>query len=171
MGTIQGPITAEQIAQVGQAVRGRLATIAREQRIPEAVFRDILPATDLNSISGEIWQQDVSTLGYAMNYSGTNPDDRAFVIFGARFLGAASRTAAIRFFDGTGRTRIKDIWQVEQGQANEGVIVLAEPDSMIEYLPSLGFNLDFYGDSAGIDNVALLGKVVEPRGKTVAPKG
>lgn len=170
MGTIQGPITPERITAVTEAVRRRLLAIAQEHSFAEPIIRDILPNTDLNALSGEIWQQDVSVLGYATNYSGTNPDDKALVIFGGKFLAGSPRSTAIRYFDGTGRTRIKDIWQIQQGETEEDTIFLAEPDSLIEYLPSAGFNIDFYALSAGLDEVVLLGKVVEPKGKTVSPK-
>lgn len=170
MGTIQGPITPERITRVTDAVVSQLLAIAQQHNFAEPIIRDILPNTDLNALSGEIWQQDVSVLGFATNYSGVNTDDRAFVIFGGRFKAASPRTTAIRFFDGVGRTRIKDIWQVEQGEVDQDLIFLAEPNSIIEYLPSAGFNIDFFAKTEGIDNVILLGKVVEPKGKTISPK-
>ncbi len=165
---VAAPIGA--VVEYEAAVTRRLFEIAQQFNIDSPVVRDILPQTDLNALSGEFWQQDVSTLGYAMNYSGTLENDKAVVIFGAKQAGSTQRSTVIRFYDGVGRVSVKDLWNIEADSPKDPPISLAEPNSLIAYLPSSGFNIDFYGKLAGRDRVILLGKTVEPRGRQISPK-
>lgn len=165
----------EEAAPIEQAIMAKLLDYARRHNISDPIIRDLLPNEDLKGAgevgSGNIWQQDLSACQYHTVYSGVNDKDRAFAIFKVANTKSAPLTAAIRFHDGVGRTRVLDIWQVEHAWLNEDREGYAEAEDAIFYGVEKGYNIDFLaGASSGMDNVILGGKVVEPRGKTVTPK-
>jgi hypothetical protein len=130
------------------------------------IARDLLPDTDLLA-SGDI-QYFEQTLAAGWNnptYSGTNPDDKVWGIYGVKNDNASPRTTAIRFWDETARTALKDIWMVQGAWLEENTILISENPLVWE--PSRGFNIDQYARAAGTDNVIFLGRVVEPKGKTI----
>lgn len=171
---LRGVTTKEQASLIERQVIERLKAYGRAKGISDPVVRDLLPNTDLAGAgvveSGIRWQQAMSAMGYATVYSGKNADDKAFVIYK---VGAARQggplTVAIRFWDGTGRTAIKDIWQVEDAWLEEDQQAMANVEDAMFYGVSEGYNIDFMGQIAGTDNIILFGKVIEPRGKTITP--
>jgi hypothetical protein len=142
----------------------------------EAVCRDLMPDTDLLA-SGDIqyFQQTLAAGWNSPTYSGENPDDKVFGIYGVMSTthsGDQLRTCyttAIRFWDEVSRSALKDLWNVQalrtQQSVAEPLIVLAE--SPIIYEPTRGFNIDQYAIGASVDQIVYLGRVCEPKGKTV----
>jgi hypothetical protein len=131
------------------------------------IARDLLPDTDL-SASGDIqyFEQQLAAGWNNPTYSGTNPDDKVFGIYGIKNDNASPQTTAIRFWDETSRTALKDIWMVQGAWLEENTILIC--DNPLVWEPNRGFNIDQYARAAGTDNVIFLGRVVEPRGKTIA---
>lgn len=168
--------TKAEALRIERAVTQALLDYARRKGITDPIVRDLYPNTDLqgeNEVgSGNIWQQTIdSAMQYNTVYSGENPNDRAFAIFKVGNKRAAPLTVAIQFYKGTGRTALKDIWQVEAAWVNEDVEAYADPEHILFYGVSEGYNIDFTAPLSGeTDNVILGGKVVEPRGKTVTPR-
>jgi hypothetical protein len=114
----------------------------------------------------EKWSQSLSANAYNLCYSGKNPDDRAFGIY-AILGGISGGTTAIKFFDETARTSVKDIVQTSDlwsGAESEKAIILEAPPIWDK---SRGFNIDFYGANSVTDGIVLRGRVIEPKGKTV----
>jgi hypothetical protein len=164
--------TPQQIEAARQALDAKLIEIAvakgAVRSANDAIVRDLLPDNDLRA-SGDIqyFEQQVSAGAWASpTYSGTLDDDQVMGIYGVKALNAVPKTAAIRFWDGTGRTAVIDIWQVEAawGEEESPMAIAIKP---IIYEPDRGFNIDQYAKSAGADQIAFLGRVVEPKGKTV----
>lgn len=170
---LRGTTTPEQASQIERQCISMLLAYARAKGISDPIIRDIYPNVDLLGAglvgSGYLWQQAVSAMGYATVYSGKLQDDQALVIFKVANKRAAPLTVAIKFWDGTGRTAVKDIWQVEDAWLEEDFQAECDPQDAIFYGVSEGYNIDFMGQIAGTDNVILHGKVVEPRGKTITP--
>ena len=171
---LRGVTTPEQASLIERQVIERLKAYGRMKGISDPIVRDLLPNTDLagggDVGSGILWQQAVSgNMGYATVYSGKNPDDKAFVIYKVANVRNNPLTLAIRFWDGTGRTAIKDIWQVEDAWLEDDVQAEANVEDVIFYGVSEGYNIDFLGKVAGRDKVILFGKVIEPKGKTITP--
>ena len=168
-GTILHRLTPEEQKAIEDAVVDYLIRRALEKKIatkPEdLVVRDILPGTDLNGLSGEVWVQSLSAFQYVSVYSGKNPDTKIFAVFGAKFLSPTPKTAVIRFKLGAGGAKIKDIWQVEPAFVEENCAVYT--DRPIKYEDDETFVIEFYGKDSGEDNVVLLGKVVEPKGELI----
>lgn len=168
--------TKAEALRIERAVVAKLLEYARRKGIADPIIRDLIPNTDLLGAgevgSGNIWQQTIeSAMQYATVYSGTNDNDRAFAIFKVGNKRGAPLTTSIRFFHGTGRTALKDIWQVEQAWVNKDVEAYADPEHIIFYGVSDGYNIDFLAPLSGeTDNVILGGKVVEPRGKIITPR-
>lgn len=167
--------TPEEAARIEKAVIAKLLAYARSKGFKDPIIRDILPNEDLLGHgevgSGHFWQQSLSSLQYHCVYSGVNPSDRAFAIYKIANVKAVPLTVAIKFLDGTGRTALKDIWQCEHAWINPRKEAYADPDNIIFYPKSTGYNIDICaGATSGMDNLILGGKVVEPRGKTITPK-
>jgi len=165
----------EEAAVIEQAVIAKLLGYARAHNISDPIVRDLLPNEDVKGAgevgSGHVWQQDISACQYHTVYSGENTKDRAFAIFKVANPKEKALTAAIKFFDGIGRTRTLDIWQVEHAWLNPDREAYCEAEDAIFFGVEKGYNIDFLaGASSGMDNVILGGKVVEPRGKTITPK-
>lgn len=172
--------TPAEIEATRAALDGMLLRIAVEKQVVrtpnDAVLRDLLADTDMLA-SGDI-QYFSQTLAAGWNnptYSGENPDDRVWGIYGVMSACQSGETpktpatTAIRFWDEVGRTAVKDIWPVQplmaQYNGTEPIILLAE--SPIIYEPSRGFNIDQYSRAATTDQVVYLGRVCEPKGKVV----
>lgn len=174
------PATAKAIER---AVIARLMVEARKKGISDPIVRDLIPSIDLCgpgvALSGPIWAQShlsgISGLTYANVYSGTNDDDRAFAIFKVANAREEPLTIGIKFYDGVGRTAIKDLWQVEHAWLNEDCEAYCDPESVIYYGWSKGYNIDIAPRPVGLlsgltfDRLIFGGKVVEPRGKTITP--
>jgi len=166
--------TDAQAQAIEDAVKAQLLAYARSKGFHDPIVRDLLPNEDLkggNMIgSGNLWQQSVSTMTYVTVYSGENPDDRAFAIFMVANKAPNPQVVSIRFWDGTGRTALKDIWQVEGVWLKEKPVAYCDLAHIIFYPESKGYNIDLMAGLRGdVDNVILGGKVVEPRGKTITP--
>lgn len=167
--------TSDEAARIEKAVIAKLLAYAREKGIKDPIVRDILPNEDLKGAgevgSGHLWQQALSALQYHTVYSGENPDDRAFAIFKIANTKAVPLTVGIKFYDGIGRTALKDIWQCEHAWLNPDKESYCDPENIIFYGVSTGYNIDIMaGATSGTDNLILGGKVVEPKGKTITPK-
>lgn len=165
--------TPERALAIEQAIISKLLAYARDKRMTDPIVRDILPDEDLKGatgvgVSGHIWRQSVSALTALTVYSGTNPDDRAFVIYKVQATLNEPLTATIKFYDATARSRLFDVWQVEAAWLEKDKVAYCNPEDAIFYGESKGYNIDFTaGKNSGIDGVILGGKVVEPRGKTI----
>jgi len=163
----------EKAMQIEQAVITKLLAYAAAKKISDPIIRDLLPDEDLKGatamgVSGHIWRQNVSALLVGTVYSGTNPDDRAFAIYKVQGTLNEPITVTIKFYDGTARSRLLDIWQVEAAWMEKDKVGYCNPEDVIFYGVSKGYNIDFTGGkNTGIDGVILGGKVVEPRGKTI----
>lgn len=167
--------TSEEAARIEKAVIAKLIAYARGVGMKDPIIRDILPNEDLKGAgeigSGHFWQQSLSSLQYHTVYSGENPDDRAFAIYKIANVKADPLTVAIKYYDGIGRTALKDIWQTEHAWLNPDNEAYADPENIIFYPVSTGYNIDIMaGPTSGMDGLILGGKVVEPRGKTITPK-
>jgi hypothetical protein len=165
--------TPEEKAVIEATITAKLLAYARAKGISDPIVRDLIPNEDLKGSaevgSGHIWQQSLSAFQYRTIYSGVNDKDRAFAIFKVANTKAKPLTAAIKFFDGIGRTRILDIWQVEHAWLNPDMEAYCAAEDAIFYGVEKGYNIDFLATESGMDNVILGGKVVEPRGKTITP--
>jgi len=164
------PLKPEEIKTLQETTDAWLTKRAIEKRIvtrPEdLVVRDILPGTDLNGLSGEVWSQVCSAFQYNMCYSGKNPNTKIFAIFGVKNKSSTPRTVALRFKLGAGGASVKDIWQVEQAYLEDNTAVFTKDP--IKYEDQETFVIENYGLSSGEDGVILLGRVVEPRGETIS---
>jgi hypothetical protein len=161
---------------IEEAVVTRLLAEARKKGISDPIVRDLIPNEDLKGGravgSGQFWQQELSGLTYVTVYSGENDDDRAFAIFKVANAREDPLAVSIKFFDGVGRTALKDIWQVEHAWLNPDCQAYCDPESIIFYGFSKGYNIDIMArkiDKVSMDKVIFGGKVVEPRGKTITP--
>lgn len=145
---------------IRRAVEKKIAT-----KPGDLLVRDLLPSTDLNGLSGEVWAQACTAYTYAMCYSGNNPDTKIFALIGVKNKYATPRTAALRFKAGAGGAVVKDIWQIEQGMLEENTAVFTKDP--IKYENAETFVIENYGISTGNDGVIFLGRVCEPRGETI----
>jgi len=184
-GTIKRPLTLEEQRAILATVEEKLRAEAARAKIADPIIRDLLPGDLTNPDDptvNNVWRQSVSADAYRVVYSGKNPNDRIFAIFGVKSRMPVAtytasgyvealfpRTTAIRFWEGTTRTALKDIWQLEDGWTEENRVIYS-PVPVI-YKESEGFNIDLYARSSGTDEIILLGKVVEPRNKVIAPRG
>lgn len=170
-GTILYKLTEAQQQGIVESVDQELIQRAIAKKIAqsasELVVRDILPGTDLNNRSGEVWNQFLSAFNWCMNYSGKMPDSKIIAIFGAKNKSPNPRSTGIKFLVGAGGAKVKDIWQTEQGYTEENTAVYSK--SNIFYMPDETFVIQFYGDANVTDErCILLGRVVEPKGEQIA---
>jgi hypothetical protein len=171
-GTVLYKLTEAELKSLVEATDQYLIQKALEKKVgaspDDLVVRDILPGTDLNNMSGEVWNQHLSAYLWTMNYSGKNPDTKIFGIFGYKNKSANPHTVAIRFKVGAGGAKIKDIWHVEQAQTEENTAVYSK--NTIIYMDDETFVIEFYGDANTTDERGiLLGRVVEPKGEIISP--
>jgi len=160
------------------AVIARLMVEARKKGISDPIVRDLLPNEDLKGAgvvtSGHIWAQSLSGLNYVTVYSSENADDRAFAIFKVANAREDPVAVGVKFYEGVGRTALKDIWQVEHAWLNPDCEAYCDPESVIYYGWSQGYNIDIMARKTSkvlVDKMIFGGKVVEPRGKTITPAG
>lgn len=170
VGSIIGKLTAGEERAIQADVDAWLIRRAIEKKIatsPEdLVVRDLLPGTDLNGLSGEVWAQSISAFSYNMNYSGKNPDTKIFAIYGGKNKAATPRTTGLKFKLGAGGAKIKEEINIEHANLEDNTAwYLKNP---IKYEDDETFVIEFYGDSSGTDGVILLGRVVEPKGERIA---
>jgi len=143
---------------VRKAVEKKIVSKEEDARV-----RDLMPS-DLGGISGEVWVQRLSGGSWHMVYSGKNPDNRIFVIYGVRALSAVPNTVGIKFRT---PTDVKDVWATEPGFSDpEDPVVIG--NNRIVYENNETFIIEMYGKEAREDYVAFLGRVVEPAGVTVS---
>jgi hypothetical protein len=171
--------TPEMIRQAQQALDALLLSLAIEKKAvaspDQAVARDLLPKNDLRA-SGNLYyfsQQGSAATWTSPAYSGTLDDDQVMGIYGVRLptQSGGPKTSAIRFWDETGRTAIKDIWLVQVPHTDATSAPVADiflAETPVVWQPSRGFNIDQYFIAAGEDRVVYLGRVVEPKGKTIS---
>jgi len=184
-------LTTEGIMQLERDVITELKRRALEQNIAksedELVVRDILPATDLNAAYEEWTQSGIIAGGaYTVVYSGRNPENRVFAIYGMAnetatsasspvktresswYSGILPCTVAIKYGLGVGIAKVKDIWQVQKMYAGEAQSVFC--DQPVVYNKKEVFQISFYGRrscSGGLDAIVLHGKVCEPKGEVL----
>ena len=145
---------------IARAIEKKMAT-----RSEDLVCRDLLPGTDLNGLSGEVWAQSISAFSYKMCYSGKNPDTKIFAIYGGKNKAATPRTTGMKFKLGAGGAKVKDEIQIEHASLEDNTAWYLK--SPIKYEDDETFVIEFYGDSSGTDGVVLLGRVVEPKGERI----
>jgi hypothetical protein len=173
MAGLKQAATAMDIEAARLALDERLFTLAVEKKAiksrAQGVARDLLPDTDLFA-SGDIqyFEQQLAAGWNNPTYSGTNPDNRVFGIYGVKNDNQSPVTTAIRFWDEVARTTLKDVWMVQGGWLEENTVLIA--DNPIFWVCNRGFNIDQYAKAAGSDGVIFLGRVVEPKGKTITPE-
>jgi hypothetical protein len=169
VGTLLYPLKPEEIKSLQDATDSYLINRAIETKIAtspsDLIVRDLLPGTDLNGTSGEVWVQVCSAYQYNTAYSGKNPSTKMFAIFGVKNKNATPRTAALRFKVGAGGAKVKDIWQIEQAYLESNTAVFTSDP--IKYEKQETFVIENYGVTSGEDGVILLGRVVEPRNETI----
>lgn len=171
-GTMLYKVTEAEQRAIAENTDDLLIQKALEKKIasnPEdLVVRDILPNTDLNNRSGEVWNQHLSAFSWCMNYSGKNTDTKIIGLFGVKNKSANPRTAGIKFKVGAGGAKTKDLWQVEQAWTEENTALYSK--NTVVYMPDDTFVIEFYGDANVTDErCVLLGRVVEPKGEQIAP--
>lgn len=185
-------LSVQEIRALEDAVENELKRIAVQDGIApseaELVVRDILPETDLNAVSGEVWVTHTSAYAWNTVFSGENPENKAFAIYGVttaietmisgaslRFIGAnvsgypASKVlpsvVAIKFGLGAGPAKIKDIWHIQHMYTKDPPRVFSK--SPVVYRKKEKFTIQVYGTQSMADHIVLLGKVVEPKGQTI----
>jgi len=123
--------------------------------------RDILPKTDLG-LPSEAWVVSIPSGATSVTVSKTLPNDTAIVFYGVS-LPTKDDVTVIRFR--LGDAKIKEVYQVEIARALQDPIVYFEEGVM--YKPNEVMNIDVFAKTSGDKQVILLGRVAEPRGKTI----
>lgn len=159
----------EEIRSLEAAVENKLIEIALAKKVAgsagDLVVRDFLPLTDFK-LTNEEWKEAVSAYGYATVVSNIKlDDDQVCAFIGVKNKAANPLSLLARFRLGAGGAKIKDIWNLESTHTMEEVEGYAA--SPVIYQPSETMMVDLYGKVAGTDYVVFLGKMCEPRGKTV----
>jgi len=131
------------------------------------VVRDILPYTDLG-YTDNYWSVALTT---ATSYNAVGSDKdldgkKVIGFMGFRILSAKPIVKLIKFSVGSGATKIKDIWQIEQCQ-NQNIVEGFTKEPVI-YNMNDTINIDAWiASTTGTEKLVLLGKVAEPAGQQI----
>jgi len=170
----------EEIAAVERALEDELVRIALEAKLAsspdELVVRDILPKTDFGSdyfANDEwVWQAAIGGNTWVLGIKKDLDNDFAVGFYGVRGpRSSTTKTTMVKFQ--LGETATKDIWHIEQCRcpgANSADEVFGITRSPVVYYPNDTVVVYLYGTgtaTADAETLVLLGKVVEPVGRTV----
>jgi len=173
-------LTGEEIAAIEQALEEELIKRALNAGLATdrdgLVVRDILPKTDFGSsyFSNDEWVWHASIGGNSW-VKGIEKDlDNDFAVGFYGVIGPRSsttKTVAVKFM--LRETMTKDIWHIEQCRVPEAAsvdMVFGVTKSPVVYNPNDTVVVYLYGTgtaTADSETIVLLGKVVEPVGRTV----
>jgi len=129
----------------------------------QLVTRDLDPSLDMGFSTPE-WKLTVSAAGEATYVNITVPDQKFIGIYGVGLLGTVPVTM-VEFKSGAS---VIDRWYIEDAQLNK------EHPVKISRVPVIvGQNrpltITIYATDAGDVKLVLLGRVAEPKGKTINP--
>jgi hypothetical protein len=165
-------LTKEQVLALEDSLKTQLKEIAKAKKVAvsdeELAVRDIMPKTDLG-YANEVWETPVlPAFTYSEVVSLRVPDNKVIGIYGVRDIAGGigtGITSVIRFFLGPGKSKVKDVWQIQKIQSEEECEGYS--DEPVIYGPGEYITIEFYNVATGVSKVALLGFVCEPKGELV----
>lgn len=164
-------LTIEEKKKIEDDVIARLIQEAVSQKVvtkeDDLVIRDIMPNTDLG-LTNEYWAEVLATPNAwnAAIINVTLPKDKIIAFYGVKNKAAVMLSSMVRF--NLAQAKVKDIWEVEDIQTELNAEALAE--TPVLYNNSEVIRIDMYCMGlAGTDELMLIGKVAEPKGKLISP--